>query len=178
MYSIFPVSHMRILVKGRSASFSVLFLLPPNPLFLLIILCDQGQSWITNANFGVSELVSLSALSRLASVDKSSWTSCPSASPAPITHPRLCTCSWTCLCVGCSLLGFPDWLSSSITSFGKLLLPVLSWPRWWSALMWYLVETTSWFWCLWVVPCEARCQATSPGQAPSRVWLWFTPMVP
>ena len=42
MYSIFPVSQMRILVKRRAESFSVLFLLPPNPLFLLMILCNQG----------------------------------------------------------------------------------------------------------------------------------------
>lgn len=43
--SICPVSQVRILVKTRAELFSLLFLLPPGPLFLLMMLCNQGQLW-------------------------------------------------------------------------------------------------------------------------------------
>lgn len=69
--SIFPASQMRILVKIRAELFSILFLLPPDPLFLLRMLCNQGQLWVTKGAFWVSDLVSWSTLTGLASAEGS-----------------------------------------------------------------------------------------------------------
>lgn len=101
-----------------------------------------------------------------------------SASYASIKHPSLCTCSWVCLCVGCSPSSwFPSLTQLRHHFLGKLHFSVLCWPRRPSALAWHLVEAAFWFRFLWavIVPCEGVVLG-HPGHAPSGVFcdlhLW------